>query len=123
MTFKMVEVKMYSCDEPGCKYTAESWMATCFGNCGKTFCYQHGVQFRHGVYTSGSGDAVYCKECYERLLGMGDRLLLSYRTIQKLRKELEKNGEDWKKRIGDAEAEWKLRYGEHERAMSAAGAL
>ena len=80
--------------------------------CGKEFCFDCnkvcGVDYRHGVHFSGSGDGYYCTECDIGLKRSGsDKLHSAYLKIKTLRHEEKLFWEDFKERTEIAEAEIK----------------
>jgi len=82
-------------------------------NCGKHLCYDciktFGKKYSHGVYISGSGDGLYCKECDARLIGTNNPLHTAYRAIDSLSNEYRAWSENFEKRRTTAEAHlWKL---------------
>jgi hypothetical protein len=96
---------------PACDFCEEGERNTnCYrrcDNCGKDACDKHQdaiVQFRHGVYFSGSDDGEYCVGCLEALRHEGDARLKAFQQIQDLRDEAERWNEDFRKRATTAEA-------------------
>ncbi len=76
--------------------------------CGKEFCYEcvkvEAVEYKHGVYFSGSGDGLYCLQCDSDASKNGDTLHLAYRKIQALKHESIGIGKDFDLRRTEAEA-------------------
>ena len=70
------------CGEGNCYYTCDV--------CGKDICYDcrkiHAIEYYHSIYTSGSGDGLYCAECDVKT---NDDLIQKYRQIKSLRHELD----------------------------------
>lgn len=80
-------------------------------NCGKNICYDcrkvHAVEYRHAVWSSGSGDGLYCQECNRKLYVAGDKLHRSYLAIESLRNEMDGWNRSFSERAKEAETRLK----------------
>ena len=98
------EVELTSCDICG--------STQCFNRClecGVDHCFdcrkEHGVEYKHAVYSSGTGDGYYCLACDEQLTHDGnDSLHNAYLEIYSLRQEVEQNYLSFKDRSDKAES-------------------
>ncbi len=102
---KVVNVETHVCDACG---KQQGYIDHCL-HCGVEHCYEckptHGIDYKHGVYFSGSGDGYYCTPCDRKLTTHGgDKRHTAYRTILALRNEVMGWNEDFKRRMDAAEA-------------------
>lgn len=78
----------------------------CLG-CGKDVCHdcqkKQGIEYRHGVYFSGSGDGFYCFPCDSVARQTKDPMHAAYLLIQRLRDELNGWSKDFRERQQAAE--------------------
>lgn len=104
---KTVEKETTFCDVCGKEYP---YCDVCL-SCGKEVCHEcaktEGVEYKHSVWASGSGDGFYCNECDSKLKKTGDKLHAAYRKIVSLRNEQEGFYKDFKARGDKAEADLK----------------
>lgn len=100
---KIVSVTI--CD--GCG-SSESVYYHCL-KCGKDFCYEckssgKVIEYKQGIYVSGSNDGVYCSECNAELMKNPSPLFSAYLKIAELRQELEIWSKDFTHRKEKSEA-------------------
>ena len=100
---RIIEKEVVFCDS--CQ--KEAYTDTCL-RCGVQHCYDcrktKGVEYKHAVHFSGSGDGYYCNQCDGILYSTGDdKLHSAYVKIKNLRKESELFYIDFDKRTKKAE--------------------
>ena len=90
--------------------STESTYEAC-ANCGLDICYDckktKGVEYKHAIYFSGSGDGFYCDRCHSELTAEPNPLFIAYKKIQLLRLEMNSFSADFKVRQEEAEANLK----------------
>ena len=100
---KQVLISQHFCDV--CEKESYQW-SLCT-NCGKNICHNcqpaNAKNYTHSVWTSGSGDGMYCLECDAELAKNGNKLHAAYRLIQSLRNESNGFYADFKDRADKAE--------------------
>lgn len=90
---------------------------TCRG-CGKSFCFscreKQGVEYKHSLFCSGTGDGYYCNKCNAEKLGHGnDPVFNCYAHIKTLRRQYEILEEELKEAGKRAEENLKRLLNEH----------
>ena len=103
----MVEVEIKVCDVCG---NEEHVYDTCL-KCGNDYCYDcakvSGVDYRHSVYSSGSGDGYFCNKCIVEIRNNPQdkyyNLHEAYLNVARLRKEVEADYKDTQDKQDEAE--------------------
>jgi hypothetical protein len=85
---KLIEIEAAFCDNCG----RQEYTEACLGSCGLEVCWRckqiRGVEYKRGVYVSGSGDGFYCTPCDQRLSeDHTDRRHTAYQVVRALRDE------------------------------------
>ena len=101
---KIIKKEVQICD--ACQ--KETYAETCL-NCGVEHCWEcrkeHGVEYTHALYFSGSGDGYYCNSCHNELSAKPtNKLFNAYSAIADLKQEGNKWQRDFKARSDKAEA-------------------
>jgi hypothetical protein len=108
---KVIEKETEFCDVCG---KEETYPHKCL-NCGKEICYKcaktEGIEYKHSVWASGTGDGFYCNACDLKLKTTGDKLHTAYRKIVSLRNEQDGFYKDFRERAEKAEADVKKLQG------------
>lgn len=98
-------------EEVFCDYCAKGSYEKCLG-CKKDICWDcqktKGIDFKHSVHFSGSGDGFYCNECLGNKEVTSTPLFKAYKEINNLRNEQKNWYDDFRKRADTAENHLKL---------------
>lgn len=94
-----------------CDFCGKQSYQKCLG-CGKDVCWEcqktEGIDFKHAVHFSGSGDGFYCQSCLSDPKVIETPLLKAYKKIWSLRKESEIWWKEFDERTKAAEIKLQL---------------
>jgi hypothetical protein len=101
------EVSVKICDACGAEEGKCDYFSECI-RCGKHYCYQCRkrwvIEYKPGVYHSGTFDGSYCVDCDRAAFSEGDALNLAYREIMALREAADLQRTMFAARVDEAEA-------------------
>ena len=112
---KSINKESTFCDKCG----KETYVDKCL-KCGVEHCWEckktEGIDYKHAVHFSGSGDGYYCHTCDTELrVTKSDKLHTAYRMIANLREEAEQFYKDFNNRAKLAEIQTEKLFAEKAR--------